>query len=443
MAKKSWSKAPQTVKDFGQRQTNSMLRSLFGETCTSADLDTFQKKYGFYPFYIRKDKNYRLGTGHYRIPTMNEPLSTYGPQGEGAKVVHVTSPDAGSIEVNPDDVLLMDADTEPDTETPGAFKNDTNFTASDITLRLQRLEHEASMLATVPEKLKSFVPYGDYDMIYGLIESRKFMSVFITGLTGCGKTIFPEQACAALGRECISADITSETDEDDLIGGFRLRNNETYFELGPVVVAMIRGAVLVINELDLASPKIMCLQSVADGKPLTIKKLGVTIKAKEGFTIFATANTKGRGDDDGKYIGTGLLNEAFLARFPVWIEQQYPSLEVEQTILTKTFLAEGHTLTPTVKGYIDALAGWSKNIRDAYAESAADEVMPTRQLCQIIRLFCALGVHDNRNQVRAINYSLKRFDGKTQSQFRDLYVKYVDSKGPSNVGKAPSKPPTF
>jgi MoxR-like ATPase len=248
-----------------------------------------------------------------------------------------------------------------------------------------------------------------------------------------------------VGREFIQVDITTETDEDDLIGGFRLRNGSTYFELGPVVIAMIRGAVLLVNELDLASPKIMCLQSIIDGKPLTIKKLGLTIKAAPGFTVFATANTKGRGDQSGKYIGTGLLNEAFLERFPIWVEQDYPDTAIETKILQKTFEQEGGQMTPSTREFFKTLAKWSATIREAAKKDASEDVISTRRLCHIVKAYKLFGADkDKNNQGKALSYVLNRFDNATKSTFIDLYNKHVDDAGaPSNIGSVPSKPGNF
>ena len=193
-----------------------------------------------------------------------------------------------------------------------------------------------------------------------MIASRVFCPVFITGHSGNGKTFQIEQACAIEAREYIRVNITGETDEDDLIGGFRLKDGETVFELGPVVVAMLRGAVLLLDEVDLAGPKVMCLQPVLEGNPLTIKKLGITIAPNPGFTVFATANTKGRGSEDGKYIGTNMLNEAFLERFNFTIEQTYPSVAVEKKILAKTFETFGGEVTSDVSLFFETLAKASR-----------------------------------------------------------------------------------
>lgn len=455
--KKSWTKAPVTVKDFGQRQVNATLRELFGETCTTQDLDAFKRKYGFEPFYIRKDPQYRIGHAKYRVPGPTDPLSTYGPSGAGAKVMHKSSPDAGSVLLGKDenvnanaveateDTKVRDIRRGKTTNAPAqSFRHNTNLTAGDIQNRIDQLQNEASQLAVVPDKLKAFVPFGDYETVESIVKSLDFFPVFTTGLSGIGKTLFWKQACAEHNREFVRVNITTETDEDDLIGGFRLRNGETYFDLGPVVVAMVRGAVLLLDEIDLASPKIMCLQPILEGEPVTIKKLGVTIKPAPGFNVVATANTKGRGDEAGKFIGTGLLNEAFLERFPITIEQDFPPENIEERILQKTFTSVGGTLTATARAFCKVLAKWSKNVRDAYKNDAADDVISTRRLCHIVRAYKLFGETDMKNQAKAISYCLKRFDSATKTQFEDLYNKHVNDDGtPSNVGAAPSAPSNF
>jgi hypothetical protein len=439
---------------------------MFGETCTSQDLETFEKRYGFYPFYIRRDPQYRLGYAKYRVPGPTDPLSTHGPQGPGAVVLHKSSPDDGSVLLpheNGDtaaaenDAPVLAADTPTDAATAEApdaprknrpvsataFRHNANLTAADIQTRIYQLQNEASRLAVVPDKDKAFVPFGDYnDIVLPTLKSEKFFPIFTTGLSGIGKTMFWEQACAELGREYIRVNITTETDEDDLIGGFRLRNGETYFELGPVVVAMIRGAVLLLDEIDLASPKIMCLQPILEGKPLTIKKLGVTISPAPGFNVVATANTKGRGDVKGKFIGTGHLNEAFLERFPITIEQDFPPPATEEKILQKTFVQAGGTLTPSAREFIKTLAAWSATIRDAFKNEAGDDVISTRRLCHIVRAFVVFGETNDNNQAKAIAFCLKRFDDATKTQFIDLYNKHVNDDGtPSNIGA--TKPKKF
>jgi cobaltochelatase CobS len=233
--------------------------------------------------------------------------------------------------------------------------------------------------------------------------------VFITGLSGNGKTLGVEQTCAALNRELIRVNITIETDEDDLIGGFRLVNGDTVFHNGPVVEALERGAVLLLDEIDLASNKILCLQSVLEGKGVFLKKTGRYVKPAAGFTVIATANTKGKGSDDGRFVGTNVLNEAFLERFPVTFEQDYPSPVIEQKIL----LNVGCELT-----FAENLVKWAGVIRKTFFDGGVDEVITTRRLVHIAQAYSIFG-----DRLVAITNCVNRFDDDTKQSFLDLYTK--------------------
>ncbi len=315
-----------------------------------------------------------------------------------------------------------------------SFKHTSDLKSTDLEVRLRKLATEASLLSIVPPKNRAFVPFGKFERIKTIIQSAEFLPVFIAGPTGNGKTTFPEQACSQLGREFINIDITSETDEDDLIGGFRLRNGETYFELGPALVAALRGSVLVLNELDCASPKVMCLQRLLEGKAVVVKKLGISITPAKGFTVFATANTKGRGDDTGRYIGTGLLNEAFLRRFKITYEQEYPPVAVEKKILVKTFESYGGVMNPMILQFFDTLAKWADAIRDSYSKQSVEEQISTRELCSIVHVFKVFGSNEDAQAV-ALEDCTAHFDGKTRDAFIDLYNKLApDASAPSNVG---------
>lgn len=307
--------------------------------------------------------------------------------------------------------------------------------ATDIERRMDALIKEASLLARVPEKSKAFVPFGDFDAVRQIIKSRMFCPVFITGHSGNGKTFQIEQACAMENREYIRVNITAETDEDDLIGGFRLKDGETVFELGPIVVAMLRGAVLLLDEVDLAGPKVMCLQPVLEGNALTIKKLGASVKPAPGFTVFATANTKGRGSDDGKYIGTNLQNEAFLERFNITIEQAYPSVAVEKKILTKTYESFGGVMTAEVMTFFETLAKWADAIRATFAEDGIEDLVSTRRLCHIVKTYHIFGDKD-----RALTLCLNRFDKSVQSKFLDFYAKLNPDNAEAMAASAPATP---
>ena len=261
----------------------------------------------------------------------------------------------------------------------------------------------------IPRKDDSFVKFGNFTDIKKIIESRVFYPSFITGLSGNGKTFSVEQACAVLGRELIRVNITIETDEDDLIGGFRLVNGETIWHNGPVVEALERGAILLLDEIDLASNKILCLQSILEGKGVFLKKIGKMVHPKKGFNIIATANTKGKGSDDGRFIGTNVLNEAFLERFPVTFEQEYPTAAIETKILNK--LCDDHN-------FCKRLADWADIIRKTFYDGGIEEIISTRRLVHIVKAYNIFG-----DKAKAIQVCINRFDDETKQAFLELYDK--------------------
>ena len=267
----------------------------------------------------------------------------------------------------------------------------------------------AKEVSYIPEKDGTYVPFGNFASVRKVINSNQFYPIFITGLSGNGKTFSVEQACAATNRELIRVNITIETDEDDLIGGFRLVNGDTVWHNGPVVEALERGAVLLLDEIDLASNKILCLQSVLEGKGVFLKKIGKYIHPKAGFNVIATANTKGKGSDDGRFVGTNVLNEAFLERFPVTFEQDYPVASVE----TKILLNAGAD-----QDFADNLVKWAGVIRKTFFDGGVDEVITTRRLVHIVQAFGIFG-----NRLNAIKACVNRFDDDTKQSFLDLYTK--------------------
>lgn len=277
----------------------------------------------------------------------------------------------------------------------------------------------------IPAKDDTFVPFGSFSDIKKIVKSGLFYPTFITGLSGNGKTFSVEQSCAQLNREMIRVNITIETDEDDLIGGFRLINGETVWHNGPVVEAMQRGAVLLLDEIDLASNKILCLQSVLEGKGVFLKKIGNHITPTKGFQVFATANTKGKGSDDGRFIGTNVLNEAFLERFPVTFEQSYPTPATEQKIL------EGISLDLGVEDreFCKRLVDWGDIIRKTFFDGGVDEVISTRRLVHIIRAYSIFG-----SKMKAIEVCVNRFDDETKQSFMELYDA-VDADVDMNVAQ--------
>ena len=265
-----------------------------------------------------------------------------------------------------------------------------------------------------PNKDKNFVSFGNYPDVKNIIKSNRFYPVFITGLSGNGKTLAVTQACADLKRELIRVNITIETDEDDLLGGFRLKDGQTVWSNGPIIEAMERGAVLLLDEIDLASNKIMCLQPVLEGSGIFVKKINKWVLPKQGFNVIATANTKGQGSEDGKFIGTNVLNEAFLERFPVTFEQKYPSVKIENKILNNTLKSYGKS---DVK-FIDKLTTWADVIRKTYFDGGVDEIISTRRLVHITQAYAIFN-----NKMKAIEMCTNRFDDDTKNSFVELYTK--------------------
>ena len=283
----------------------------------------------------------------------------------------------------------------------------------------QQLEKTVSLVATevkdlVPAKDSHFVPFGNFNDLKKVITSKIFYPIFITGLSGNGKTFGVEQACAQAKRDLIRVNITVETDEDDLIGGFRLVDGNTIWHNGPVVEALERGSVLLLDELDLASNKILCLQSILEGNGVFLKKVGRYVRPAEGFTVIATANTKGKGSEDGRFIGTNVLNEAFLERFPLTFEQDYPKAQTEVRMLNN-YCKE---LDCCDDKYIANLTAWAEIIRKTFNDGGVDEVISTRRLVHIIRAYAIFS-----DRVKAIQVCLNRFDDETKRSFLELYDK--------------------
>jgi hypothetical protein len=269
----------------------------------------------------------------------------------------------------------------------------------------------------IPDADPTYVPWGHFKDVESIIRSGIFYPTYVAGLSGNGKTFMVEQACARLGREYVRVQITPETDEDDLIGGFRLVNGETVFNKGPVVKAMERGAILLIDEIDRGSNKIMSLQGVMEGKPVLIKKTGEMIKPAPGFNVFATANTKGKGSEDGRFVAATIIDEAFLERFTITMEQPYPTLATERKILMKHM----EKFNKVDKDFADNLVTWSETIRKTYEDDGVDEIISTRRLCHIVQSFSIFG-----DKMKAIELCISRFDADTKEAFLDLYTK-VDS----------------
>ena len=273
----------------------------------------------------------------------------------------------------------------------------------------KQIVQSTDKVSLVPTKDPTFVPFGNFNAVKKIIKSQVFYPTYIQGLSGNGKTFGVEQACAQLNRELIRVNITIETDEDDLIGGFRLQNGSTVWHNGPIIEALERGCVLLLDEVDLASNKILCLQSILEGKGVFLKKIGKYVKPANGFNVIATANTKGKGSEDGRFIGTNVLNEAFLERFAITLEQDYPSTVTETRIL-KELCNDAE--------FCARLADWAQIIRKTFNDGGVDEVISTRRLVHIVKAFEIFGSKED-----AIQYSINRFDDETKQAFLELYDK--------------------
>ena len=266
----------------------------------------------------------------------------------------------------------------------------------------------------VPSKFEGFVSWGNFSLIEKVVKSGMFYPMFITGLSGNGKTLMVEQVCAKLKKELIRVNITIETDEDDLLGGFRLVNGETKFMPGPVIEAMERGCTLLLDECDLGSNKLLCLQPVLEGKGVYLKKINKWVTPKDGFNVIATANTKGKGSDDGRFIGTNILNEAFLERFAVTMEQPYASAAIEKKIVLGSMKKYG----AVDEEFATNLVTWAEVIRKTFFDGGVDEVISTRRLDHIVKAFAIFG-----DKMQSIELCVARFDEDTKASFLDLYTK--------------------
>ena len=294
----------------------------------------------------------------------------------------------------------------------------------NLTVREKKANLEANFAAPavvppieqnlVPEVDPNFVKFGNFPDVKKIIQSKEFYPCFITGLSGNGKTLGVEQACAQLKREVVRVNITIETDEDDLIGGFRLVNGSTVWHNGPVIEALERGAILLLDEIDLASNKILCLQSILEGNGVFLKKIGRFVRPARGFNVFATANTKGKGSDDGRFIGTNVLNEAFLERFPVTFEQDYPAPSVETKILN----AIATSLKVKDLEFMKKLVDWADIIRKTFYDGGVEDIISTRRLIHVVRAYAIFG-----DKLKAIKMCLNRFDEETKQSFLELYDK--------------------
>ena len=341
-------------------------------------------KVGF-PQWLNRNPELRVGRGKYKLPL------------DGLPVVETSTQKTTS---NNSEVL---SDTKSETK---AVENTTTKEAAYV---ISSLSGDIT-----PKKDPGFVSFGNHPDVRNIVKSKQFYPIFITGLSGNGKTFSVVQACAESKREMIRVNITIETDEDDLLGGYRLKDGQTVWQNGPVIEAMERGAILLLDEIDLASNKIMCLQPILEGNGVYVKKINKFVKPAQGFNVVATANTKGQGSEDGKFIGTNILNEAFLERFPVTFEQKYPAVKTEQKILNNTLAAAGKR----DEKYVEKLSTWADVIRKTYFDGGVDEIISTRRLVHIVQAYSIFG-----NKMKAIELCTNRFDDDTKASFVDLYTK--------------------
>ena len=330
-----------------------------------------------FPYWLVTKSEYRAERGHYQLPNIGTKPKVQEPEFEVALAAQVLE-----------------------------FKQPKLVDDSDV---------------SIPVKYPDYVPFGFYKDLTNIIRTNMYYPVFITGLSGNGKTLMVEQVCATLNRECIRVNISIETDESDLLGGPTLVNGNVVNRDGPVITAMKRGAILLIDEVDRGSNKLMCLQGILEGKPYYNKKNGELVKPAAGFNVIATANTKGRGSEEGRYLSQ-ILDDAFLERFPITVEQEYPDAKTEKKILS-----------PLIddKEFVDHLVQWADIVRQSFDQGAVDEIISTRRLVHIAKAFKIFG-----DRMKAIELCVSRFDAETKTAFLDLYSK-VDAKATPESAVSP------
>lgn len=324
-----------------------------------------------YPYWLVTKTEFRAGRGHYKVPA------------SGAKVARTKA-------------KVAEPTPEPLAEVA--------MVGQVLSFRQPKMVDESEPV--IPAKFPDYVPFGFYKDLKAIVKSKTFYPVFISGLSGNGKTLMVEQVCADLNRECIRVNISIETDETDLLGGPTLINGNIVNRDGPVITAMKRGAILLIDEVDRGSNKLMCLQGILEGKPYYNKKSGEVVHPQPGFNVIATANTKGRGSDEGRYLSQ-ILDDAFLERFTITVEQEYPDSKTERKILDP--LLED-------KEFIENLIRWADVVRKTFDEGALDEVISTRRLVHIAKTYNIFG-----DRIKAITLCTNRFDAATKEGFLKLY----------------------
>lgn len=378
--------------DMSVRELFVKIASATGKTVlTTSDINELCEAHGLkYPQWFTKDENNRIGRGKYRTPG-----------------VVVTEPE-------PEPELIDQAQLLKIAPTAKVTGN-----------RISNVVTELETENLVPQVYKNYVPFGNYNDLVKILGSNKFFPIFITGHSGNGKTMSVEQACAKLKRKFVCVSMTPETDESDLLGNYVLINGQMEWRDGPVTVAARQGAVLCVDEIDYGAQNLSCLQRVFEGKPFLLKKKNETVTPAEGFTVVATANTKGKGSDDGRYMFTNVLNEAFLERFLNTYEQDWPPVSVEKKIIKKEIASNGREDDE----FADKLVAWADVIRKTFNEGAADEIISTRRLVHIAKTFGVFG-----DRMKAIELCLNRFDADTKASFLDLYTKIdADAKKSDSV----------
>ena len=354
-----------------------------GSILTKSDLAEVAEDIGMkFPFWMtdarRSGSFTKVGKDMYRLPAING--------GEGASVADIVVDEVS-------EVVIESKNKESET-----FDMSTYFNPAEL----------------IPAKDPLFVAHGHFSDLIKVLNSKKFYPVFETGESGTGKTYMTEQACAKLKREFIRVNITVETDEDDLLGHYALIDGNTVWQDGPVIIAMERGAVLLLDEIDLASNKVMCLQPILEGKGVYLKKINRMVTPAAGFTVVATANTKGKGSEDGRFVFTNILNEAFLERFPITMEVNYPSAPTEKKIVNKVL----DSLGVSDSDFAEKLVNWANAIRKTFYDGGIDEVIATRRLVHISNAFAIFG-----DRMKSIEMCVNRFDEDTKTSFLDLYSK--------------------
>ncbi len=362
------------------KDLSSMDKHDLQSVATSADMK--------FPHWITRVPTYKVDRGLWSVPV------------DGAPAIKAVADSSVGVDKAPDPITIT-----------------TKTTAPAVVAPVVEMAKGANGIGQshVPEKDLLFVPFGSFADMVSILKSEMFYPVFVTGLSGNGKTLMIDQACAKANRALYRVNITIETDEDDLLGGFRLVDGETVWFDGPVVEAMRTGSVLLLDEVDLASTKIMCLQPILEGKGVFLKKINEYVECQPGFNIVATANTKGKGDESGNFIGAGVLNEAFLERFPITVEQEYPATPIEKKILGKVF----DSLSISDNEFIEKLVNWADIIRKTYLEGAIDELITTRRLVHISNAYAIF----NMDRMKAIEMCVNRFDDETKTAMVDLYTK--------------------